>query len=612
MADAQSNLARFQEVARRGLQDNLAPDKRARFDEGVRRGIIVLPENIKSQNLASQIRQNQPQAIGGITARVRREASKQKPKTSFGENVVGIGDAALTFARGLVGTTVGGVLGSIKAAKDFITGEDDPLKAGAERSQAVQGAITGEPFTEAGKDALSMVSVPFEKLHELAVAGGEKTLDVTGSPALATLAQTTLETAPMAFGVRRPGSKTIAERNIDIANVMDETKAVGLDVAAPIARQREQLVESGRNLGAQEVKAQDIGIVQDALQKARVHTEALVENIYFDAKRKDASVNTFQVTELQKSINSFFDDKVFMVSQEITPKTVVSLEKLDEIASGGFETAVEIKRLMKYRRANNKMRGADATDNAGLAIINGQMDAYLRTQVTKDLVSGDATAVAKWQEAFKGTKDFKEIFDADKAIKNLSTKLDATPEMAKNWIMGKNSVGAKAEAGAIVKKIGEIVGKDGPEFGALRQEILFDIVEPLLKAQPNYKGFANNYDKFVRHNGTLARELFPESLGEMTTLRRFASALEKGSARGLDLNLNQTVARILFGHEIAKGAVRVNLGTNLLNAVRSTAGSSPKQLMISDFTGYDITKPLLPKAPVAIGATIQTAQQENN
>lgn len=37
------NLARFQEIAKRGIQDRLDPDKKARFDEAVKRGLVTLP-----------------------------------------------------------------------------------------------------------------------------------------------------------------------------------------------------------------------------------------------------------------------------------------------------------------------------------------------------------------------------------------------------------------------------------------------------------------------------------------------------------------------------------------------------------------------------------------
>ena len=44
MATAQENLARFQEIANRGLQDQLPPEIRARFDESVKRGLVVVSD----------------------------------------------------------------------------------------------------------------------------------------------------------------------------------------------------------------------------------------------------------------------------------------------------------------------------------------------------------------------------------------------------------------------------------------------------------------------------------------------------------------------------------------------------------------------------------------
>jgi len=46
---AARNKARFQEIAKRGLQHKLDPDKRARFDEAVKRGLIVLPEEVSRE-----------------------------------------------------------------------------------------------------------------------------------------------------------------------------------------------------------------------------------------------------------------------------------------------------------------------------------------------------------------------------------------------------------------------------------------------------------------------------------------------------------------------------------------------------------------------------------
>jgi len=256
-------------------------------------------------------------------------------------------------------------------------------------------------------------------------------------------------------------------------------------------------------------------------------------------------------------------------------------------------------------------RSADPSENAALGAMKGIYDSYLDAQLNADLITGDPRAVQRWKDARQATIDYKNEFDANRVIRQLGDN-DTTPEQVKNWILGANSVGAKKEAGLVVEQLKNTLGVDSPSMGILRQEVLFDIVEPLLRETPNFKTFATKFDNFVKNNPTLSNELFPDSVGNLGTLRRFATAIENNTASGLDLNINQTIARVLFGHEIAKGAVRVNLGTNLLNLVRSTAGLSNKQRLLSEALGYDITSPLLPKAPVAIGGAVQTGINQEN
>jgi hypothetical protein len=60
MATPQENRQRFQEIANRGLADRLDPDKRARFDEAVRRGLILLPTTTAAP---TPVAQAQPQEV---------------------------------------------------------------------------------------------------------------------------------------------------------------------------------------------------------------------------------------------------------------------------------------------------------------------------------------------------------------------------------------------------------------------------------------------------------------------------------------------------------------------------------------------------------------------
>lgn len=599
MADAQTNIKKFQEIANRGLQDQLDPQTRQRFDEAVSRGLVTQTQAPTSAPTITST----PDV--GLTPK-SLQGQDPAPEFTAGEEAIGALETGAALVSGSLTVPAAGIAGLARAGVATLRGEEDPLKIGAELSEKIAGSGF-QPRTEAGKATLENVSKPFQALSEITTGAGNVVLEATGSPALATATKTALEAAPMALGIRRPG-RTVSDRNVDVRGVVEELGELGLKTDAPIVTQRGQLVESAKDrAGGQVQKAEGIGDVQASIQGSRLVEEGLVNKVYADARSLNAEISSSQVRDLQTAVTDSLRERV--ISKETTPATTRILTMLDDIVSPG--EPVSVRRLEEFRIQNNAVRGSKRADNEAISEINSQVSSYLRAQASKDLVSGDVAAVAKWEEAFKATKDFKEVFDTDKVIQDLSTRINATPEQAKNWIFGANAVNAKRQAGAVVKQIGEILGKDSPEYGMLRQEVLFDIVEPLLKAEPNLKTFANNYDKFVRNNMTLGRELFPDSMGEMLTLRRFAASLERGTARGLDLNLNQTLARILFGHEIAKGAVRVNLGTNLMNIIRGTAGSSPKQLLISDFTGYDITKPLLPKTPIVIGGAQQTAEQGN-
>lgn len=536
--------------------------------------------------------------------RTSRDFVKQLPGA-----LGGVVDAAATLATGIITEPASGFLGAGATAIDALIGGEDPLKRGADVQKTISD-LNVFPISERGKETAAEVFSPLTALAEASDKAGNVVLDKTDSPALATLTKTVLEAVPMAFGARKKGSRTMSERTADVDSATNELSNLGLKISDPIVRQRGQLVESAKELGGQTQRAEGIGDVQRRIQGRRTGEEAVTNNRYNQARAIDADISTSQVTDLQGIISERLKNRV--ISTETTPATMRIIDKLDEIASGDLADPVSIRRLNEFRIQNNAVRNSKDADNSAITVINDSVAAFLREQATLDFIRGDAAAVAKWEEAFRGTESFKEMFDTNKVMKDLSTNLEATPEMAKQWIFNANSVNAKPQAGAVVKRIGEVIGKDSPEYGMLRQEVLFDILEPLLKEEPNFKSFANNYDKFVRNNPTLERELFPDSATEMLTLRRFVSSLERGSAQGLDLNLNQTLSRMLFGHEIAKSAVKVNIGTQLMNLVRSTVGKSPKQRILSEFVGYDINKPLLPKSPVAIGAGVQTGidQQE--
>lgn len=78
MASYEDNVTRFQEIANRGLQDQLDPDKRGRFDEAMRRGIITSSQPQAPPQMMAQPSHAQPQAMSS-------HAPQQEPELALGD-----------------------------------------------------------------------------------------------------------------------------------------------------------------------------------------------------------------------------------------------------------------------------------------------------------------------------------------------------------------------------------------------------------------------------------------------------------------------------------------------------------------------------------------------
>lgn len=101
-------------------------------------------------------------------------------------------------------------LGSIATNALGIT-EADP----GEVVHNVAGALTYQPQTESGQHLAGAVMYPFEKLQEAGQYAGGKTLDATGSPVLATVADTAVNVLPMALPLKATKPKDMLERATD-------------------------------------------------------------------------------------------------------------------------------------------------------------------------------------------------------------------------------------------------------------------------------------------------------------------------------------------------------------------------------------------------------------
>ena len=208
MATPQENLARFQEIASRRLQDKLDPDKRARFDEAVRRGLI-------------QVETVQPDTF------------QERPTL---EKVAGVGEAALGAITGVIAEPAAGFSGLLETGRALISGEDDPLKSGAEQVLKTKDALTfkaGDAGQQFVREIISgALEVDQDQLGEVLLSDALK-LGVTGAKEIESAvlnnfgpeAATFLKTLPIAALEMLPllaaGKIASAVPDVDIESIGD-------------------------------------------------------------------------------------------------------------------------------------------------------------------------------------------------------------------------------------------------------------------------------------------------------------------------------------------------------------------------------------------------------
>jgi len=207
----------------------------------------------------------------------------------------------------------------------------------------------------------------------------------------------------------------------------------------------------------------------------------------------------------------------------------------------------------------------------------------------------------------------KTMFDDGRVMRKLQDE-DATPEQVKNLIFGVNAIKAPRQAGQIVRQLEAVLGPGSPEFQAIQQSALTDILMPALDAEPNWKKVVTNIDQFKRNNPTLGKELFQEeTMAELTKLRNYANAVQNAApmdVRLRDRGWERTAAVLLAGNQLARGAQRVSFISKVFGMLKPNMGNARKTQIISEVLGYNPRQSLFSTQPVKNVATMEEFRQE--
>jgi len=440
--------------------------------------------------------------------------------------------------------------------------------------------------------------------------------------------------------------RAAAVKSQKVSELRRTAKELGVDLTGLPEDQLLALANSADILtGSQSVVAQRLGGLAERLKRQEEITRNTSDQLFEAAKSSEAYYPQLQLKLLDQSMADLLSTEQFDLANlkvargrlekfnEIVSDTAFDLVDKDNNVINGY---VPINKLHNFRQLLNsditKMRrSTDYEANSEYQALLGMknhVDEFIDSQFNADLVAGNAEAIGKWKKANDWYRDYKQKFSASDAVQKIVDK-DLTPEQVKNLILGTGEVVGRAEAGSIVQKMNSIFGNDSPQMEALRKEVIFGVITPLLDDNPNIQGFIDRVDNLKRKSPTLINELFQgEALQNLENLQKLARAqlkvaeragIEKVSkARAPSLSRLIAVNIAPGNQQLAKGAAAQQLIRSwfqpLTQKLKQAAGRPDVERQImSEFYGVDMNRPFMgfQNFPT-IGATQATrrAQEE--
>ena len=134
-------------------------------------GDVEFPDSMSDEQISGVIKKQFPLLKGDSKEDlIGKVGTQQTPERGFLEKAVGAGEAGLSMATGMVAGPVGAAAGLARGLVSGKLGTQEGVQEGQEEAQKVSGALTYEPRTEAGKEALGAAGEVLDKLQGLPVA----------------------------------------------------------------------------------------------------------------------------------------------------------------------------------------------------------------------------------------------------------------------------------------------------------------------------------------------------------------------------------------------------------------------------------------------------------
>jgi len=438
----------------------------------------------------------------------------------------------------------------------------------------------------------------------------------------------------MATGGRAWATQNAAQRRVELG-----LRHLGIDPYDSAGRQIMQRYQyaAGRASGSQAYKHENMLMVQQGLRDAMASRRRITRRLYEEAKSGKAAVATDVLKRYSNSVYDLFDpntstfdltampllnNRLKQLSRMVddvppswTAGTVQSLGRTRTVMEHvpGTKAPVEttINQLSTFRKAINASikSSANPSEKAALMILKDSLDNNLNDWFTSDLISGDATAIAKWKKANDFRREFAVDFDEKKLLKKL-VENDLTQTEIRRLLFGLSESGMAPQSARVIREIRRANPKNADEIiGYIRNDLLLDTVQPLLQAADtgamDIQGFLRNYNKRFgsRQDSELMMELFPDRAGlehmdnlaaharaSMAAVGSRVSNLDAVSGQSVTSGRSNAVTRglavVLFGHDIAQQAMKVRIADQIFRGLAGTGGNvNIQKRIIEEITG---------------------------
>lgn len=391
-----ATLEQVQEIANRGLQDRLSPEKKQRFDEMVNRGLITLSPTV---SIPPETAQTEPSAL---------------------ETGLGALETGATLVTGAIAEPLAGLAGAVTAP--FVGSEE-----ATQNIEATREALTFQPRTEAGQQQIQQVGEFLQPVGEAlskAEQGlGDTVFEATGSPVLAAAATTipTIAAEILGFGLAKGVGKTgraIKERRVSSAlkesapspdqlfsvsrGVFDELDNLNVTVKPqPYSRFVNGLEKTLRKQGLNNIiTPKSFRALQEL--KTRIDTPGEVSLTELNTLRKIAGNAADSLDPPEKMLGNIIIDKIdnFLSSSEGAfnkpPDLNVDIAKRYRIARNLWG---------RGRKSETIINAIDLAEDSATGFENGmrnQLRGILRSPTKRNFFN--KSEIANMREIVRGTK----------------------------------------------------------------------------------------------------------------------------------------------------------------------------------------------------------------